>query len=39
LQGELQSLCALTVSLNVLESVTCVRVVFRIFRVPPTQMS
>jgi hypothetical protein len=35
LQGESQSLCVLTVSLNVLESVTRVRVVFRIFRVPP----
>jgi hypothetical protein len=39
LQGELQSLCALTVLSNVLETVTCVRVVFRIFRVPPQQQS
>jgi hypothetical protein len=35
LQRESQSLCALTLYLNVLRTVSCVRVVIRIFRVTP----
>jgi hypothetical protein len=38
LQRESQSLCALTLYLNVLRTFTRVRVVIRIFRVPPTPL-
>jgi hypothetical protein len=36
LQGESQSLCALTLYLNVLRTLTCVRAVIRTFRVTPS---
>jgi hypothetical protein len=35
LQREAQSLCALTLYLNVLRTLTCLRAVIRIFRVTP----
>jgi hypothetical protein len=37
LRRESQSLCALTLNLNVLRTLTCVRVVIRIFQVTPQQ--
>jgi hypothetical protein len=37
LQRESQSLCTLTLYLNVLRTLTCVRAVIRIFRVTPTK--
>jgi hypothetical protein len=38
LQRESQSLCALTLNLNVLRTLTCVRVVIRTFRVAPQHL-